>query len=409
MTRDEALAMDAADPLAPLRQQFQIPDGLIYLDGNSLGVLPRATAARVAQVVTEEWGQGLIGSWNSAGWMALPERIGAKIAPLLGVAPAEVVVADSTSVNLFKVLAAALDLQRQDAPQRTVIVSERSNFPTDLYIAESLGRQHGCRLHLVDAPEDIPAALGPDTAVLMLTQVNYRTGRLHDMAALSAAAHAAGALAVAVCDPVALALLEPPGRQGADVVVGEAQCLGSPMSFGGPLLGYFAARRGLLRALPGRLVAETVDRDGRRGFVLTLQTREQHIRREKATSNICSNEGLLALRATIHLGLLGRDGMREVAELCVQKSHHAARLGAAIPGYSLAFAAPFFREFVLRCPVEARRVIEAGVEAGIRPGINLGRFRPAWKDLLLVTVTELRSAPEIERWAQTLRRAGGAR
>ena len=196
MTRDEALAMDAADTLAPLRQQFQIPDGLIYLDGNSLGVLPRATAARVAQVVTEEWGQGLIGSWNSAGWMALPERIGAKIAPLLGVAPAEVVVADSTSVNLFKVLAAALDLQRQDAPQRTVIVSERSNFPTDLYIAESLGRQHGCRLHLVDAPEDILAALGPDTAVLMLTQVNYRTGRLHDMAALSAAAHAAGALAV---------------------------------------------------------------------------------------------------------------------------------------------------------------------------------------------------------------------
>jgi kynureninase len=129
-------------------------------------------------VVTEEWGQGLIGSWNSAGWMALPERIGAKIAPLLGVAPAEVVVADSTSVNLFKVLAAALDLQRQDAPQRTVIVSERSNFPTDLYIAESLGRQHGCRLHLVDAPEDIPAALidkaldiGPGNANNPATQV----------------------------------------------------------------------------------------------------------------------------------------------------------------------------------------------------------------------------------------------
>ncbi len=220
MTRDEALALDAADPLAPLRQQFHIPDGLIYLDGNSLGVLPRATAVRVAQVITDEWGQGLIGSWNSAGWMALPERIGAKIAPLVGAAPAEVVVADSTSVNLFKVLAAALELQRQDAPQRTVIVSERSNFPTDLYIAESLGRQHGCRLHLVDAPEDIPAALGPDTAVLMLTQVNYRTGRLHDMAALSAAAHAAGALAVwdlahsAGAVPVAL------DADGADFAVG---------------------------------------------------------------------------------------------------------------------------------------------------------------------------------------------
>jgi glycine dehydrogenase subunit 1 len=254
----------------------------------------------------------------------------------------------------------------------------------------------------------VQAALGADAACLVYQQPNF-FGLLEDAAALHEATHAAGALAIAVCDPVALALLEPPGRTGADLVVGEAQSLGSPMSFGGPLLGYFAARRALLRALPGRLVAETVDRQGRRGFVLTLQTREQHIRREKATSNICTNEGLMALRATIHLGLLGRLGMREVAELCVQKSHHAARLAAAIPGYRLTFAAPFFREFVLSCPVEARRVIEAGVESGVRPGINLGRFRPEWRDRLLVAVTELRSADEIERWAQTLRRAGGAR
>jgi kynureninase len=219
-TRDHALALDAADPLAPLRQQFHIPDGLVYLDGNSLGVLPRATAARVAQVVAQEWGEGLIGSWNAAGWMALPQRIGDKIAPLVGVGAGELVVADSTSVNLFKVLSAALALQRAADPARTVIVSERSNFPTDLYIAESLGRQHGCTLQLVDRPEDIPAALGPDTAVLMLTQVNYRTGRLHDMAQLSAAAHAAGALTVwdlahsAGAVPVALA------ADGADFAVG---------------------------------------------------------------------------------------------------------------------------------------------------------------------------------------------
>ena len=225
-TRNDALAQDAADPLAPLRQQFHIPEGLIYLDGNSLGVLPRSTAARVAQVVAQEWGEGLIGSWNSAGWMALPHRIGDKIALLVGVGPGELVVADSTSVNLFKVLAAALALQRDvallpgAAPQRTVIVSERSNFPTDLYIAQSLGRQHGCTLRLVDRPEDIPAALTTDTAVLMLTQVNYRTGHLHDMAVLSAAAHAAGALAVwdlahsAGALPVALA------ADGADFAVG---------------------------------------------------------------------------------------------------------------------------------------------------------------------------------------------
>ena len=219
-TRDHALALDAADPLAPLRQQFHIPDGLVYLDGNSLGVLPRATAARVAQVVAQEWGEGLIGSWNAAGWMALPQRIGDKIAPLVGVGAGELVVADSTSVNLFKVLSAALALQRAADPARTVVVSERSNFPTDLYIAESLGRQHGCTLHLVDHPEDIPAALGPQTAVLMLTQVNYRTGRLHDMARLSAAARAAGALTVwdlahsAGAVPVALA------ADGADFAVG---------------------------------------------------------------------------------------------------------------------------------------------------------------------------------------------
>ncbi len=219
-TRDDALAQDAADALAPLRQLFHIPDGLVYLDGNSLGMLPRATAARVAQVVAQEWGEGLIGSWNAAGWMALPQRIGDKIAPLVGVGPGELVVADSTSVNLFKVLSAALALQRDADLRRSVVVSERSNFPTDLYIAESLSRQHGCTLQLVDRPDDVPAALGPHTAVLMLTQVNYRTGRLHDMAALSAAAHAAGALAVwdlahsAGAVPVALA------ADGADFAVG---------------------------------------------------------------------------------------------------------------------------------------------------------------------------------------------
>jgi len=219
-TRDHALALDAADALAPLRQLFHIPDGLVYLDGNSLGVLPRATAARVAGVVAQEWGDGLIGSWNSAGWMALPQRIGDKIAPLVGAGAGELVVADSTSVNLFKVLSAALALQRAADPARSVVVSERSNFPTDLYIAESLARQHGCSLHLVDRPEHIAAALGPQTAVLMLTQVNYRTGLLHDMARLSTAAHAAGALTVwdlahsAGALPVALA------ADGADFAVG---------------------------------------------------------------------------------------------------------------------------------------------------------------------------------------------
>jgi len=195
MTRDDALAMDAADPLAPLRDQFSLPPGVIYLDGNSLGVLPRSTAARVQQVVTDEWGQGLIRSWNSAGWISLPQRVGDKIAQLVGVGAGELVVADSTSVNLFKVLSAALSIVQADAAARRVIVSERSNFPTDLYIAQALAAERGFELRLVE-PEDLPAALGADTAVLMLTHVNYRSGRMHDMAALSRAAHEAGALVI---------------------------------------------------------------------------------------------------------------------------------------------------------------------------------------------------------------------
>ncbi|MFM2346279.1 MAG: kynureninase [Pseudomonadota bacterium] len=195
LDRAACAARDAADPLALLREQFDLPAGVNYLDGNSLGVLPRATAARVQDVVTQEWGQGLIRSWNSAGWIDLPRRVGDKIGRLVGAAPGELVVADSTSVNLFKVLSAAAHIAQADDPARRVIVSERSNFPTDLYIAESVAAQHGMVLELHDI-DAIPARLaqGADVAVLMLTQVNYRSGRMADMAAVTAQAHAAGAL-----------------------------------------------------------------------------------------------------------------------------------------------------------------------------------------------------------------------
>jgi len=189
------LAQDAADRLRGLRDLFQIDDDEIYLDGNSLGALPRATPARVREMVEQEWGRGLIRSWNDAGWIDLPRRLGDKIARLVGAAPGEVAVADSTSVNLYKVLAAALRISRADAPRRTRILSERSNFPTDLYIAEGLARQYGMTLELAEADE-IPGRIDSDLAVLMLTHVNYRTGRMHDMAALTRAAHEAGALAV---------------------------------------------------------------------------------------------------------------------------------------------------------------------------------------------------------------------
>ena len=194
-TLEHCRQLDAQDALRDLRHQFELPPGVIYLDGNSLGVLPRATAARVAEVVTQEWGHGLIRSWNSAGWFDAPRRAGDKIARLVGASPNEVVATDSTSINLFKVLSAALNMAREDAPQRNTLVSERSNFPTDLYIAEALCRERGFTLKLVE-PEEVAGSLTANVAVLMLTHVNYRTGAMHDMAAVTRAAHDAGILAV---------------------------------------------------------------------------------------------------------------------------------------------------------------------------------------------------------------------
>lgn len=194
-SRADCLALDRADPLAALRAEFVLPEGVVYLDGNSLGALPRRTAPRLAEVAAREWGDGLIRSWNSAGWIDLSQRIGDKIAALIGAGADEVTVADSTSLNLFKSLSAAVALQRADAPKRRVILSERGNFPTDLYIAESIAASHGLALRLADGAR-IDEALRDDVAVLMLTHVNYRSGRMHRLAETTRAAHAAGALVV---------------------------------------------------------------------------------------------------------------------------------------------------------------------------------------------------------------------
>jgi len=172
-TLQDCELLDQQDPLRALREQFDLPAGVIYLDGNSLGVMPKTTPARVAHAITHEWGQNLIKSWNTAGWFHLPQRVGDKIARVIGAQPGEVIAADSTSINLFKVLAAALHIAAADHPHKTKIVSERSNFPTDLYIAEALCKERGFTLQLVEADE-IAAALQADVAVLMLTHVNYR-------------------------------------------------------------------------------------------------------------------------------------------------------------------------------------------------------------------------------------------
>ncbi|MDO5288495.1 MAG: kynureninase [Pseudomonadota bacterium] len=195
ITLQDCQALDRADPLATLKQQFDLPPGVIYLDGNSLGALPRATAAHVASVVQQQWGQDLITSWNKAGWVSLPQRLGDQLAPWIGAGEGQVVFTDTTSVNLYKVLTAAARVARADHPGRRRVLSERSNFPTDLYIAQSVCQAHGLELVLLE-PHEIDAHLNSEAAILLLTHVNYRTGAMHDMAALTARAHAQGILCV---------------------------------------------------------------------------------------------------------------------------------------------------------------------------------------------------------------------
>jgi kynureninase len=196
-TRTDCLALDAQDPLAPLRAQFDLPEGVIYLDGNSLGARPKAALARAQQVIAQEWGHDLIRSWNTAGWFDMPKRLGDRLAPLIGARAGEVVVTDSTSLNLFKALAAALHMQAEGAgAERRVIVTERANFPTDIYMAEGLASwlARGYSVRVVDSVDQLPGAIDAGCAVVMLTHVNYRTGYQHDMAAITAHAHAQGAL-----------------------------------------------------------------------------------------------------------------------------------------------------------------------------------------------------------------------
>ena len=247
-------------------------------------------------------------------------------------------------------------------------------------------------------------AVSAKTAAVVLQYPNF-FGCLEDVQAAAAIAHAAKALCVVTVDPVALGLLAPPGALGADIVVGEGQGIGVSLAYGGPYLGFFATKTDLIRRMPGRLVGVTVDRDGKRGFVLTLQTREQHIRREKATSNICTNVALCALMATIHLALVGKQGLRKVGELALAKAHYAAESLSKIRGVRLRFTAPFFKEFVLQLPKSPERVVNRLVKERILAGVPLKSFDRSLKDCLLVAVTEKRTRQEIDAYVQALSQA----
>jgi len=253
--------------------------------------------------------------------------------------------------------------------------------------------------------QSLNQALDERTAAVVIGYPNY-FGQIEDLQAVAEVAHAAGArLITAVAEPLALALFKSPGELGADVVVGEGQSFGIPLSFGGPGIGFFAVKQNDMRALPGRLVGETVDLDGKRGFVLTLATREQHIRREKATSNICSNQGMCTLIVGIYLALHGKQGLRKLAEINYAKAAYARQQIAGLDGFEIAFGGETFNEFVIRCPEPVAQLKQRLEQLGILPGIALGRDYPQLENGLLICVTEQNSREQIDRLVTAL--AGG--
>ena len=239
------------------------------------------------------------------------------------------------------------------------------------------------------------------TAAVMVQQPSF-FGTLSDVFEIGEVAHSKKALYVVDVNPISLGALVPPGEYGADVVVGEGQPLGIPQSLGGPFLGIFAVKEALIRRIPGRLAGVTVDTDGNRGFVLTLQTREQQIRREKATSNICTNEGLVMLAATIYVSLMGKEGIREVAEQSSAKAHYLGEQIENIPGYALKYPQPFFNEFLLSTRVPAEKIIGSGIDKKFLAGVDVEKLLPS-ENGLLVAVTEKRTKEEMDGFAQFLR------
>jgi glycine dehydrogenase subunit 1 len=324
---------------------------------------------------------------------------------------------DVSNASLYDGASAAAEavLMSVHATGRRKIVAAASVHPEYRQVLATYLADLDLELVTVGTPQgtlderELKAVVDDQTACVLVQHPNF-FGCLEAVERLGEIAHAAGAMYVVAVDPISLGLLKRPGDYGADIVVAEGQSLGNPMAFGGPYLGILACREKFVRRMPGRIAGETVDRRGKRCWVLTLQTREQHIRREKATSNICTNQGLFALRATVYLAAVGPQGLREVAELCLQKSHYAASQLAQRGKWPLAFDRPFFKEFVVRAPGgQLDKRIEAGVDAGYFIGVPLGNWYPELSDALLVSVTEKRTKAEIDGLAELAGRLTSSR
>jgi glycine dehydrogenase subunit 1 len=256
-------------------------------------------------------------------------------------------------------------------------------------------------------PDSLLSLIDANTALVIVQYPDF-FGRIVDFTTLIEAAHALGTLVCVAANPIALGLLKTPGEMGADIVAGEGQPLGIPLSFGGPYLGFFATRKQYIHKMAGRLVGETLDNRGQRGYVLTLTAREQHIKRERATSNICTNQGLMALAAAVYLSLLGRSGLRQVAGLCYHKAHYAAEKIGKGKGYSLNFDVPFFHEFVVRCPKPVAEINAHLLEHGFLGGYDLGQDYPALDQHMLLAVTEMNTKAEIDALVDVLKEVADA-
>jgi glycine dehydrogenase subunit 1 len=257
------------------------------------------------------------------------------------------------------------------------------------------------KANLDAGPEALESLINENTALVIVQYPDF-FGRAYDFTKLIGIAHGKGALVCVAANPTALGLFKTPGEMGADIVVGEGQPLGIPLSFGGPYLGIFTTRKQYIHKMAGRLVGETVDSRGQRAFVLTLTAREQHIKRERATSNICSNQGLMALAAAVYLSLLGQTGLRQVAQLCYHKAHYAAEKISQVKGFSICFDTPFFHEFSVCCPRPVAEINAHLLEHGFIGGYDLGQDYPSLKDHLLIAVTEMNTRDEIDALVSAL-------